>query len=305
MTAREGLMADVIGFVGLGRMGNPIGGRLLDSGYRLVVNDTRVDAIEALGRLGATPAMSPSEVASAADTVLLSLPTPDVVESVVLGESGVAQGSRVRTIVDLSTTGPRTAKRIAEKLSGTGVTWIDAPVSGGVGGAKAGTLAVMVSGPREVFERLQPMLKVIGKPFFIGEEPGLAQMMKVVNNLLSGSAMAISAEAVAIGVKAGLDAATMIDVINAGSGRNSATLEKFPRSILNRRFDYGFAAGLMLKDIRLCLDEAEALGLSMPVANAVRALWQRTIDTLGPESDFTRIVETVEKDAGVVVGKPS
>ena len=298
-------MADVIGFVGLGRMGNPIGGRLLDAGYRLVVNDTRVDAIEALGRLGATPAMSPSEVASAADTVLLSLPTPDVVESVVLGESGVAQGSRVRTIVDLSTTGPRTAKRIAEKLSGTGVTWIDAPVSGGVGGAQAGTLAVMVSGPREVFERLQPMLKVIGKPFFIGEEPGLAQMMKVVNNLLSGSAMAISAEAVAIGVKAGLDAATMIDVINAGSGRNSATLEKFPRSILNRRFDYGFAAGLMLKDIRLCLDEAEALGLSMPIATAVRALWQRTIDTLGPESDFTRIVETVEKDAGVVVGKPS
>ena len=298
-------MADVIGFVGLGRMGNPIGGWLLDAGYRLVVNDTRVDAIEALGGLGATPATSPSEVASAADTVLLSLPTPDVVESVVLGESGVAQGSRVRTIVDLSTTGPRTAKRIAEKLSGTGVTWVDAPVSGGVGGAKAGTLAVMVSGPREEFERLQPMLKVIGKPFFIGEEPGLAQMMKVVNNLLSGSAMAISAEAVAIGVKAGLDAATMIDVINAGSGRNSATLEKFPRSILNRRFDYGFAAGLMLKDIRLCLDEAEALGLSMPVANAVRALWQRTIDTLGPESDFTRIVETVEKDAGVVVGKPS
>jgi len=298
-------MADVIGFVGLGRMGNPIGGRLLDAGYRLVVNDTRVDAIEALGGLGATPATSASEVASAADTVLLSLPTPDVVESVVLGESGVAQGSRVRTIVDLSTTGPRTAKRIAEKLSGTGVTWVDAPVSGGVGGAKAGTLAVMVSGPREVFERLQPMLKVIGKPFFIGEEPGLAQMMKVVNNLLSGSAMAISAEAVAIGVKAGLDAATMIDVINAGSGRNSATLEKFPRSILNRRFDYGFAAGLMLKDIRLCLEEAEGLGLSMPVANAVRALWQRTIDTLGPESDFTRIVETVEKDAGVVVGRPS
>jgi len=298
-------MADVIGFVGLGRMGSPIGGRLLDAGYGLVLNDTRVDAIEALGGLGATPATSAAEVASAAETVLLSLPTPDVVESVVLGESGVAQGSRVRTIVDLSTTGPRTAKRIAEKLSGTGVTWVDAPVSGGVGGAKAGTLAVMVSGPREVFERLQPMLKVIGKPFFIGEEPGLAQMMKVVNNLLSGSAMAISAEAVAIGVKAGLDAATMIDVINAGSGRNSATLEKFPRSILNRRFDYGFAAGLMLKDIRLCLDEAEALGLSMPVANAVRALWQRTIETLGPESDFTRIVETVEKDAGVVVGKPS
>ena len=298
-------MADVIGFVGLGRMGNPIGGRLLDAGYRLVVNDTRVDAIEALGGLGATPATSASEVAPAADTVLLSLPTPDVVESVVLGESGVAQGSRVRTIVDLSTTGPRTAKRIAEKLLGTGVTWVDAPVSGGVGGAKAGTLAVMASGPRDVFERLQPMLKVIGRPFFIGEEPGLAQMMKVVNNLLSGSAMAISAEAVAIGVKAGLDAATMIDVINAGSGRNSATLEKFPRSILNRRFDYGFAAGLMLKDIRLCLDEAEALGLSMPVANAVRALWQRTIETLGPEPDFTRIVETVEKDAGVLVGKPS
>jgi 3-hydroxyisobutyrate dehydrogenase-like beta-hydroxyacid dehydrogenase len=163
----------------------------------------------------------------------------------------------------------------------------------------------MVSGPRAVFDQLAPILKVIGKPFFIGEEAGTAQMMKLVNNLMSAAAMAISAEAMVIGVKAGLDPATMVDVINAGSGRNSATQEKFPRSILNRRFDYGFSTGLMFKDVRLCLEEAQALGLSMPTAEAVRALWQKTIDALGPDSDFTRIVEIVEEPAGVTVGTPS
>jgi 3-hydroxyisobutyrate dehydrogenase-like beta-hydroxyacid dehydrogenase len=298
-------MAETVGFVGLGNMGNPIAGRLLDAGYSLVVYDTSADAVGALTERGAARAGSAAEVASQAEIVLVSLPTPDIVEKVATGDGGVAQGSRVRTLVDLSTTGPRAAKRIFDKLAGTGITWIDAPVSGGVGGARAGTLAVMVSGPREVFDRLQPLLKVIGKPFFIGAEPGGAQMMKLVNNLMSAAAMAISAEAMVIGVKAGLDPATMVDVINAGSGRNSATQEKFPRSILNRRFDYGFSTGLMFKDVRLCLEEAGALGLSMPTANAVRALWQKTIDALGPESDFTRIVEIVEEPAGVTVGTPS
>jgi 3-hydroxyisobutyrate dehydrogenase-like beta-hydroxyacid dehydrogenase len=298
-------MGEAIGFVGLGNMGHPIATRLIEAGHRLVVYDTRPDAVARLAERGAAPAGSAAEVASAAETVLVSLPTPDIVEKVAIGDGGVAQGSRVRTLIDLSTTGPRTAKRIAEKLAGTKITWVDAPVSGGVGGAKAGTLAVMVSGPRAVFDPLQPILKVIGKPFFIGEQAGTAQMMKLVNNLMSAAAMAISAEAMVIGVKAGLDPATMVDVINAGSGRNSATQEKFPRSILNRRFDYGFSTGLMFKDVRLCLEEAQALGLSMPTAEAVRALWQKTIDTLGPDSDFTRIVEIVEEPAGVTVGTPS
>ena len=178
-------MADVIGFVGLGRMGSPIGGRLLDAGYGLVVNDTRVDAIAALGGLGATPATSAAEVASAAETVLLSLPTPDVVESVVLGESGVAQGSRVRTIVDLSTTGPRTAKRIAEKLSDTGVTWVDAPVSGGERGAIAGTLSVMVGGDAADLAAVRPVLEAMGKTIVHVGPHGAGQTVKAANQLIA------------------------------------------------------------------------------------------------------------------------
>jgi hypothetical protein len=210
----------------------------------------------------------------------------------------------VKTIVDLSTTGPRVGADIAGKLKEKGITFVDSPVSGGVGGAKAGTLAVMVSCPRATFDRLEPMLKNIGKVFFIGEAPGSAQMMKLCNNLMSAAAMAISAEAITAGVKAGIDPAVMVDVINVSSGMNTATTQKFPKSILNRRFDYGFATGLMFKDVRLCLEEAEGMGLDLETAKAVRSVWQKMNDQFGPESDFTRIVEMVEKPAGVTVGKP-
>lgn len=246
-------------------------------------------------------ASTPAEVGSICDLVLLSLPTPSIVETVVLGANGVAEGGKVKTLVDLSTTGPRTSAKIASDLEARGMLWIDSPVSGGVGGAKAGTLAVMVSGPKNVCDELMPMLKVIGKYFYVGDRPGMGQTMKLVNNLLSGAAMAISAEGVVMGVKAGLDPDTIVDVVNAGSGRSSATLDKFPRSVLPRTFDYGFATGLMYKDLKLCLDEAEALGLSLWTANAVRQVWFKAINELGADSDFTRVIEVAERGAGVEV----
>lgn len=298
-------MTDTIGFIGIGKMGLPMAGRLIDAGHGLVVHDARADATAPLVERGATLAGSAAEVASQVNTVLVSLPTPDIVEKVVLGEGGVAAGTAVRTVVDLSTTGPRVGAAIAAALAKRNMTFVDCPVSGGVGGAKAGTLAVMVSCPKATFERLEPMLKTIGKVFFIGETPGSAQMMKLVNNLMSAAAMAISAEAIVAGVKAGIDPAIMVDVINVSSGRNSATLEKFPRSILNRRFDYGFSTGLMFKDVRLCLEEAAELGLTLETGNAVRALWQKVMDEKGPDSDFTQIVEVVETAAGVTVGRAS
>ncbi len=298
-------MTDTIGFIGIGKMGLPMAGRLIDAGHGLVVHDARADATAPLVERGATLAGSAAEVASQVNTVLVSLPTPDIVEKVVLGEGGVAAGTAVRTVVDLSTTGPRVGAAIAAALAKRNMTFVDCPVSGGVGGAKAGTLAVMVSCPKATFERLEPMLKTIGKVFFIGETPGSAQMMKLVNNLMSAAAMAISAEAIVAGVKAGIDPAIMVDVINVSSGRNSATLEKFPRSILNRRFDYGFSTGLMFKDVRLCLEEAAELGLTLETGNAVRALWQKVMDEKGPDSDFTQIVEVVEGPAGVTVGRAS
>lgn len=296
-------MAGTIGFIGLGNMGTPMASRLVDAGYRLVVHDTRDNVIGPFLERGAARAGSAEDVASRAETVLVSLPTPDIVDKVVLGEGGVAGGSKVRTVVDLSTTGPRVAAAIAQKLRAKGIAFLDSPVSGGVGGAVAGTLAVMVSGPRPAYERLEPALRNIGKVFFIGEAPGSAQMMKLCNNLMSASAMAIATEAIVAGTKAGIDPKVMVDVINVSSGQNTATSQKFPKSMLNRRFDYGFTTGLMFKDVRLCLEEMEGMGLDLEAAKAVRAVWQRVQDEMGPESDFTRILEVIEKPAGVTVGK--
>ena len=174
-------------------------------------------------------------------------------------------------------------------------------MSGGVAGATKGTLAVMAACAREHFARVEPILKHFGKVFYIGARPGMGQTMKLANNLMSAAAMAISCEAVVMGVKAGLDPKVMVEVINAGSGRNSATEEKFPRAILPRSFDYGFSTGLMYKDVKLCLEEAEALQVPMWVGSAVRSLWQYVNGELGPGSDFTAIIQCIEKWAGVEV----
>ena len=208
-----------LGFVGLGRMGTPMTRRLLAAGNAVTVFDPVASAVQGLVAQGATAAANPREVANAADIVFASLPTPDVVRRVALDDDGVARGTRARIFVDLSTTGPRMAASLAETFARRGVRWIDSPVSGGVGGAKAGTLAVMYSGPRGDFDALQEQLRVIGKPFYIGPDAGLAQTMKLVNNMLSAAAMALTSEAVVMGAKAGLDPDVMIDVINAGSGR--------------------------------------------------------------------------------------
>ncbi len=290
-----------VGFVGIGNMGAPMAARLLDAGHSLVVFDVSSKATAPLIARGARQAGSAAEVASLAETVLTSLPTPDIVESVALGERGVGAGSRIKRLIELSTSGPRIAARVAQGLAAKGVTLVDSPVSGGVAGARAGTLAVMVACPRAEFDRLQPLLKVIGKPFYVGERPGLGQTMKLVNNLLSGAALAITSEAMLLGTKAGLDPDTMIEVINAGSGRNSASQDKFPKSILPRRFDAGFATRLMLKDLKLCLEEAESLGLTLWVASAVRQLWLKTFNEIGPNEDFTTIMRCVEGSTGVEV----
>jgi hypothetical protein len=194
------------------------------------------------------------------------------------------------------------AVRIHDILAKRSLVQIDSPVSGGVGGAEKGTLAVMVSGPRADFEAIKPALDVIGKVFFIGEKPGSGQSMKLANNLLSATAMVATSEAVVMGVKAGLDPAVMIDVINSGSGMNTASRDKFPRAILPRSFDFGFATGLMVKDVRLALEEMKSLGLSMEVAEAVGRLWEVVIRETGADSDFTSAIKPIEKRAGVVVG---
>jgi 3-hydroxyisobutyrate dehydrogenase-like beta-hydroxyacid dehydrogenase len=290
-----------LGFVGVGRMGGPMAVRLLDAGFPLTVYDTNADAVKALVARGATAASSAEAVASAAEIVLMSLPTPPIVQAVSTGEGGILRGSRLKTLIDLSTTGPSVAKVVATAAGERNVAWVDSPVSGGVAGATKGTLAVMVSCGQATFLQVDPVLKNFGKTFYVGEKSGLAQIAKLANNLLAASALVVSSEAVAMGVKAGLDAKVLIDIINAGSGRNSATQDKFPRSILPRTFDFGFATGLSYKDVRLCIDEAEALGVPMVAGAAVRQMLAITQARFGADSDFTSIAKVVEEWAGVEI----
>jgi len=295
------MLAKPLGFIGVGRMGSLMAGRLLEAGHSLAVFDTDETAMARLEQRGAIRAHSAAEVASIAETVFTSLPTPDIVHSVALSKSGIIAGSTVRTMVDLSTTGPAVTKVIAEEFKARRITAVDAPVSGGPSGAEKGTLAVMLACPGELINELRPLLEIFGTVFFIGEIPGMGQTMKLVNNLLSASAIAITSEAMVLGVKAGLDPTTMIDVINAGSGRNSATQDKFPRCVIPRRFDFGFATELLYKDVKLCLTEGETLGIPMIVGNAVKQLISIAKATRGPNSDITEIVRTVEQWAGIEV----
>ena len=291
-----------IGFIGLGKMGFPMARRLIEARHRLVVFDTRKEAADRLVAMGAAAASSPKEVADRVESVMASLPSLQASLEVATGHNGVIEGSRVKRFVDLSTVGSHMAVRIHDLLKRRDVVQIDSPVSGGVGGAEKGTLAVMVSGPKADAEAVRAALEIIGKVFFIGEKPGSAQTMKLANNFLSATAVVATSEAVVMGVKSGLDPNVMIEVINAGSGMNTASRDKFPRAILPRSFDFGFTTGLMVKDVRLCLEEMKSLGLSMVVAEAVGRLWEVVIRDMGAESDFTTAIKPIEKAAGVVVG---
>jgi 3-hydroxyisobutyrate dehydrogenase-like beta-hydroxyacid dehydrogenase len=292
-----------IGFIGLGNMGFHMARRLLEAGHSVVALDIRKEVLDRMVALGATPAASPKEVGDRAETVMASLPTPDIVLAVATGAGGVIDGQRVRRFVDLSTTGSDMAKRIFALLKARDIIQIDAPVSGGVSGAEKGTVAVMASGPRADVEAVKPVLSVIGKFFFIGEQPGAGQTMKLCNNFLSATAMAATAEAMVLGVKAGLDPCVMLDVINAGSGRNTATETKFPKNVVPRTFDLGFTNGLMAKDVGLAVAEAQGLGVPMEIAELVLRHLRRACDEIGPTADLTTIVQPLERRAAVEVGE--
>jgi 3-hydroxyisobutyrate dehydrogenase-like beta-hydroxyacid dehydrogenase len=293
-----------IGFIGLGQMGFHMARRLVEAGHRVTVFDVRAEAIERLTALGAQAAASPRAMADKVETVMASLPTPDIVLAVATGPDGVIEGRRVRRFVDLSTTGAVMAKRVFAALAAKNIVQIDCPVSGGVTGAAKGTLALMVSGPREEVRAIEPVLPAIGRTFFIGERPGAGQTMKLCNNFLSAAAMTATSEAMVMGVKAGLDPRIMLDVINAGTGRNTATEDKFGRVVLPRAFNLGFTVGLMNKDLKLCLAEGKALGVPMEVAETVAHMLQIACDENGPDKDLTTVVQPVERRAGVEVRPP-
>ena len=291
-----------VGLLGLGAMGGRIAARLLASGRRLLVHDPSEAAMAAALARGAEARGSAAEVADGAETVLLSLPTPEVVREVACGADGLLAGSAIGTCVDLSTTGPAVSREVAERLGQAGVAWLDAPVSGGVGGAEAGTLTVMAAGADDTLEAARPLLQELaGHVFHVGEQPGMGQLAKVINNLLSATALVASAEAVALGVRQGLDAQVLLDVLNASSGRNSATASKLPNAVLPRTFDFGFALALMDKDVQICLREARAAGLELPVGEAVAAAWREAQSASAPGADCTEIVRLIEQRSGTVI----
>jgi 3-hydroxyisobutyrate dehydrogenase-like beta-hydroxyacid dehydrogenase len=291
-----------LGFVGVGKMGARMSRRLIDAGYEMTIYDPVEAATDPLVKAGAKSADSPAEVASAAEIVFASVPTPPIVHSVALGPKGIVEGKKAKIFIDTSTTGATVAKQVAAGLAAKGITAVDAPVSGGIKGAEKGTLAVMLACPENLLGTVKPVLENLGKIFVVGTQPGQGQTMKLLNNLLSATAMAITSEAVVMGVKAGLDPSLIIDVFNAGTARNSATQDKIKQHVISRTFSYGFGIGLLNKDIRLCMGEADALGVPMVVGSAVRQLLSIATASEGLDADMTAMTRTVEEWAGVRVG---
>ena len=292
-------MLDTVGFLGLGNMGGAMAERLADAGCPMIVFDPSARAVEPFAARGVTIAELPEVVANGASVVLACLPSQKV--SLQVAEA-VAGGSAVNVYVECSTLGRKTIRAIEQILRARGIGLVDCPVSGGPKGARAGTLTTIVSGSPEAVRMAEPVLRIIaGQKFVVGDEVGFAQTCKIVNNMISISGLLISSEAVVLGVKAGLDAQTLIDVINASTGRNSATLEKFPKSILPRTFDFGGPMSIGLKDLQLYLDEAAELGLpSWSAANALQML-QYGVNRVGGEEDFTAWIKCFEEIAGVEV----
>ncbi len=294
--------ATLLGFVGLGSMGLPMARRLLGEGHALAVYDVAAGPVAELAATGAVPCRSAREVADRAATVLCSLPTPAVVEQVVAGPDGLLAGSAVKIIVDLSTTGPAVTARLAGTAAECGVGWVDAPVSGGVPGAAAGTLTMMVSGAPASCAAVMPVLNCLGSRIFaMGDAPGLGQSMKLVNNLLCAVSAVAVFETTVMGAKAGLDPALMIAVLNASSGRSFVTQEKMPQSVLPRTFPPRFATGLLAKDVRLALAMAAETGVALSMGDAVGAALEAALARGEAGADYTTLIQHYEAAAGTVV----
>jgi 2-hydroxy-3-oxopropionate reductase len=295
-----------VGFVGLGAMGGRMAARLLGVGHSLVVCDTDPAAVQAASDAGAQVALTPREVADAAEVVMVSLPRPEIVRDVALGDDGLAGGSAIRVYVDLSTTGVAVAQAVAEGLAAQDVSAVDAPVSGGPAGAEAGRLTLMVSGPDAAVQRARPLVEAFaGNVFVVGAEAGQGQAAKVINNLMSACSIAITAEAMVLGVRAGLDPSTLLDVIHVSSGANNAASDKFPKQVLTRAFAHGFRLDLMAKDVHLALDEARRRGVPMVLGSTVEELWGLADVTGDDGRDCTEIVRMFEIWGGAEIAAGS
>lgn len=283
----------MIGIVGLGAMGLPIAKRLLDAGYALKAFDTAAKAAAAAGEAGASLVDTAAEAARGVELLLMSLPNAAVVQKVL--EEALPSCAAGMVIADLSSIAPESARSFAGLAAEYGVTYLDCPVSGGVGGASAGTLTVMVGGQREALEHVRPVLESFGKNIYHVGDSGSGSGVKMINNYLMGCNMAAAAEALVLGNKIGLELDTMYNIIQSSSGRSFIVENKIPNFIKKRSFDGGFAVDLEYKDLGLAVESAKKLNMPIPMGSmAVQVFEMARAKGYGKE-DVTALLKVWEE----------
>jgi 3-hydroxyisobutyrate dehydrogenase-like beta-hydroxyacid dehydrogenase len=275
-----------LGFAGLGQMGGPMAANIAKGGFALVVYDKAGTAKRTPAKT--TPVESLAELAKAAETIFISLPDGPACLGFARDLAAV-KGRKTKVVIDLSTIGLKAAREMDKMLAAAGIVYVDAPVSGGQSGAKAGTITLMWSGPAELLESHRKALQAFSKnQFHVGPTPGQGQAVKMLNNFLSATAMAATTEAVSFGLSQGLNMKTILDVVNVSTGRNTATSDKFVNRILPGTFDAGFKTKLLTKDVRLFYENAKAAGTPNEIATLMADIWRRADEAM-PDTDFTRI----------------
>ena len=292
------------GYLGVGSMGQPMAGKLLDGGHQLTIHDVNEAAMRPLLDRQARRANSPKDLADQCEIVFVSLPTLAVFRHIVFGPDGLLKGTRMKILVNTCTVGVPFVKEIEAAMAAKGVTVVDCPISGGPTGSRDGTLSVMVSGDAKAIETIRPMISLWGPTVTIaGDKPGVAQVLKLTNNILFAVSLLAASEAFVMGAKGGLDPELMLTAINAGSGANRATQVMIPQAVLTRGFDYGAAMHILMKDIDLAMELGEELGVPMWVCQAARLVFKHAVFEGMADQDMTNIVRVVERGAGFEIPK--
>jgi 3-hydroxyisobutyrate dehydrogenase-like beta-hydroxyacid dehydrogenase len=293
-------MTESVGFVGLGAMGGAIAARMLERGIGVLGFDIDAGAVDRLRSRGGAAAGSAREIADRCEIVFACLPTPEVCQAVALAPDGVAGGSRIRIYAETSTIGGEVVRQMAAGLDSAGVTLLDSPIVGGGVALAAGTAGVLVSGARAAFEQAKPVFEAYaGRLFYLGEEPGAAQAAKVMNNVIAHTALLATCEAIAIGLKSGLDLETAVAVINQGSGANFFTERVFPPFILKGIYDGTGAMEIGVKDVKCFVEEARRLGVEPPIAAAISELYQKVLAAGPPSRDTLQMMHFFTDLAGL------
>ncbi|HIN15384.1 MAG TPA: NAD(P)-dependent oxidoreductase [Dehalococcoidia bacterium] len=286
-----------IGFVGLGMMGLPMAKNLVEAGYTVTVFDLDAEAIEEAQGFGASPASTGAEVAAQSDIIITMVPDSPHVEAAIAGNGGIIEGIRAESVViEMSTILPETGKRMAELLAEKGADFVDAPVTGGVAGAEAGSMSILVGGDAEAFERTLPVLSVLGGDITHMGPVGAGHTTKIANQLIGVATLAGLSEAFVLAKKSGLDMQTFYDAVKNGAGRSWA-LETLGPKILKGDFSPGFMVKHMQKDLRLAGQLADDTGTSIPTTSLIAQLYH-AVQAESPEAinqGHQALIQAIEK----------